>query len=300
MRRNREYDSFEAERKIEAVKEEEDGAASEDDLPELKDDDNESVVSIDVGFSQAFTSDPYLDQEDSEDEKALEYLPDSVVKKPELDTYIKAESPLPDEVEVDLLPVKDDSDNESIVSIDRGLTQVFTSSTDCKEEGEIDEMDDQSVEEDSGVPLLSNLSASEQLLGWQALCLATDRMVGETIWECRTLLKKRPYVNIVDYIDAARIGAKIEVFSDFREFSDYTRFTEGKCIPLKYAKQDPLLASLLQVLDRNSDSGGLEAVKHASSRRHRSIKSEQSRQHGRTSGQPRRHDRSTKARINPY
>ncbi|KAL5396573.1 hypothetical protein PMIN06_005294 [Paraphaeosphaeria minitans] len=41
---------------IQSAEEEEDDAAPETDLPELKDDDNESVVSLDVGFSQEFTS----------------------------------------------------------------------------------------------------------------------------------------------------------------------------------------------------------------------------------------------------
>ena len=60
------------------------------------------------------------------------------------------------------------------------------------------------------------------------------------------LLKGKPYVNIIDYIDAARIGAKIEVFNDFEQFSHYTRTTRGKRIHLQYAKEDPLLAALLQ------------------------------------------------------
>lgn len=296
LRRQREYERLQEEQSIEVVEGKEGDAAPEDELPKPKDDDNESVVSLDVGFSQAFT---FLDQRDSEDDKGLVHPLQPVTDDIGPDICdIKEESPHPDDLEIDSLPLKDDVDNESVVSMDQGLTQAFTSSTNCNDD--IDAPD-----EEPGIPSLSELPEPELLLGWQALCQETGRTVGKTIWECRTSLKKKPYVNIIDYIDAARIGAKIELFDDFREFSIYTSTTPGKRISLKDAKEDELLAALLQRLDVGSRSSKAPRYE-GNSRQQHSGKREQRkridsfRPDGRSSGQPQRHGRSKKARANPY
>ncbi|KAF2452212.1 hypothetical protein P171DRAFT_426582 [Karstenula rhodostoma CBS 690.94] len=310
LRRQREYERPEEEQKNEAADEEGNDVAPEDELPELKDDDDESVVSLDVGFSQAFTSDPYLDRGTSEDGEVSEYPLEPVKEEAGPDTCfikeetnldicgIKEEPPLTNDFDIELLPVEDDIDNESVVSMDQGLTQAFTSFTDCGEDMDV-------PDDEPELPSLSALPEREQLLGWQALCRETGRTVGKTIWECRTSLKRKPYINIIDYIDAARIGAKIELFDDFAQFSHYTRTTPGKRINLKYAKEDELLAALLQKLD--GGSGRSKARGHeGNSRQQHSGKREPWRRNdsyrpdGRLPGQPRRHGRSTMARTNPY
>jgi hypothetical protein len=303
LRREREYERLEENLKNEEAEGEENVEALEDDLPEMNEDDNESVVSLDVGFSQAFTSDNYLDEGDTEDDKEAKEPPEPVVEETEPETRDIKEEPIIDGFEIDLLPVGDRSDNESVVSVDQGLTQAFVSSNDYDDNVEVpDDLDDENK-----ISSLSELTEHEQLLGWQALCRETGRTVGKTIWECRTSLKKKPYINIIDYIDAARVGAKIEMFDDFANFSHYTRTTPGKRVSLKYAKEDELLAALLQKLDGDSKGSNDRRPKHGgNSRQQRSGKREPWRKtdsyrpDGKSSGRPRRHGRSTMARANPY
>ncbi|KAJ4351424.1 uncharacterized protein N0V89_006766 [Didymosphaeria variabile] len=304
IRRQHEYERLEQEeRDKDAVEEEEVHRDSEDDLPELNEDDNESVVSLDVGFSQVFTSDIHVNDENSDHDEDLEDVAESVKEEVAPGKGIK-EEPIIDDVAIDLLPV-DESDNESVVSMDQGLTQVFTSSsTTCAhEECPNDSEDDR--DKQRGVTSLRELTKEEQLLGWQALCRETGRTIGKTIWECRTVLKKKPYVNIIDYIDAARVGAKIELFHDFAEFSHYTMTTPGKCIPLKDAKEDELLSALLQKVNRSVE--GPKDYKHGKSFRqhHPSIRKEWRRTetygaNGRGSEHSRTHERSRNARVRPY
>lgn len=320
--RQREYERLEGEERLENKVCKEESVEAEDDLPELKDDDDVSVASLDVGLSQAYTSDNRFDGVVDVVEEAE--VDSNYPMKVELDAVIESHIIKEEEEEVgeeaihfDITfpPVEDESDNESTVSMDQGLTQVVTSSDECIQEP-IDVKPEES--EDTRLMTLNALTEAEQLLGWQALCRETGRTIGSTIRECRALLKKKPYINIVDYIDAARIGTKIEEFDDFAKFSHYTRTTPGKRINLKYAKEDELLSALLQKLDRGFEksrqSAGNRSFRHQRSDHCTGSRKVQGnfyrsgpRPHGLRRrldppphGQPRRPERSFNARCAPY
>ena len=53
------------------------------------------------------------------------------------------------------------------------------------------------------------------------------------------------HVNIVDLIDAKRIGSRVEVFESVKALGEYTRNTL-KYFPLQEAKSDNLLSCLLR------------------------------------------------------
>ncbi|KAL1593153.1 hypothetical protein SLS60_010760 [Paraconiothyrium brasiliense] len=118
IRRQREYERLEEEKIQEDLLDEDVNRDSEGDLPELKEDDNESMVSLDVGFSQVFTSDlpVYVKVEDSEHEDDPEAAAGSVKEKIAPGSVIKQE-PIIDDIFIDLLPL-DEGDNESVVSMD--------------------------------------------------------------------------------------------------------------------------------------------------------------------------------------
>lgn len=88
-----------------------------------------------------------------------------------------------------------------------------------------------------------------ELQGFQAMCKAVGRSPGDTVKECKGILR-RTLVNIVDLIDACRMGGErvVRVWTDFEAFKAYTLDSAGgdKTIPVKVAKQDPLLRCFLQ------------------------------------------------------
>jgi hypothetical protein len=86
-----------------------------------------------------------------------------------------------------------------------------------------------------------------QLRGYQDLCHEVGIPPNDSIAECKKNLKNT-LVNIVDLIDARRMGKKVEVWDDFEAFRDYTLQDEHR-IDAREAKEDGgFLASLLQHL----------------------------------------------------
>ncbi|KAK3986017.1 hypothetical protein QBC44DRAFT_334039 [Cladorrhinum sp. PSN332] len=86
-----------------------------------------------------------------------------------------------------------------------------------------------------------------ELKGYQDLCREVGISSNDSIAECKRDLKNT-LVNIVDLIDARRMGKKVEVWDDFEAFRDYTLQDEHR-IDAREAKEDGgFLASLLQRL----------------------------------------------------
>lgn len=92
-----------------------------------------------------------------------------------------------------------------------------------------------------------------ELQGFQAMCKAVGRSPGDTVKECKGILR-RTLVNIVDLIDACRTGGErvVRPWTDFEAFKACTLNSAGgdKTIPVKVAKQDPLLRCFLQNICR--------------------------------------------------
>lgn len=86
-----------------------------------------------------------------------------------------------------------------------------------------------------------------KLKGFQRMCRAVRREPGGTLEECKMILKGT-LVNIVDLIDACRIGASLEVWTDFEEFESYT-FDGCRTIPVAQAKKHEALKCFLQVFN---------------------------------------------------
>ncbi|KAI9164021.1 hypothetical protein HJFPF1_05656 [Paramyrothecium foliicola] len=85
------------------------------------------------------------------------------------------------------------------------------------------------------------------LAGYQALCQEVGLDPGDSIIDCKRILKTK-LVNIVDLIDARRTGKKVEIWEDFEKFRKYTLKDEHR-ISVERAKEDGgYLASLLQRL----------------------------------------------------
>lgn len=88
-----------------------------------------------------------------------------------------------------------------------------------------------------------------ELQGFQAMCAAVGKSPGNTLRECKGILRQT-LVNIVDLIDACRMGGEraVKTWTDFEAFKAYTLNSAGgdKTIPVRLAKQDPLLKCFLQ------------------------------------------------------
>ncbi|KAH8901343.1 hypothetical protein GQ53DRAFT_740329 [Thozetella sp. PMI_491] len=94
---------------------------------------------------------------------------------------------------------------------------------------------------------VEELTEEDQLNGYRTLCLEVGIPPCDTILECKESLKKT-LVNIVDLIDARRMGKKVKVWHDFEAFRTYTLKDENR-ISIDEAKKDGgYLASLLQRL----------------------------------------------------
>ncbi|KAI3394135.1 hypothetical protein diail_3188 [Diaporthe ilicicola] len=86
--------------------------------------------------------------------------------------------------------------------------------------------------------------AESELLGFQAMCTAVGKQPGDTPGECKAALRAT-LVNIVDLIDARRMGQEVQVWTDFDKFCAYT-MGHDKMIPLDQAKEDELLQCFLK------------------------------------------------------
>ncbi len=86
-----------------------------------------------------------------------------------------------------------------------------------------------------------------ELKGYQNLCREVGIPSNDSIAECKRDLKNT-LVNIVDLIDARRMGKKVEVWNDFGAFRDYTLQDEHRIDAREAKKDGGFLASLLQRL----------------------------------------------------
>jgi hypothetical protein len=91
------------------------------------------------------------------------------------------------------------------------------------------------------------LTEPDKLMGFQSLCIEVGIPASESIAECREKLKST-LVNIVDLIDARRVGKKVKIWHDFEDFRRYT-LRDGYRIDVNEAKKDGgYLTCLLQRL----------------------------------------------------
>lgn len=88
--------------------------------------------------------------------------------------------------------------------------------------------------------------AEAELLGFQAMCTAVGKQPGDTLNQCKEALRAT-LVNIVDLIDAHRMGTAVHVWTDFDRFSKYT-MRDDKMMPRDEAKRDKLLKCFLKKL----------------------------------------------------
>jgi hypothetical protein len=79
------------------------------------------------------------------------------------------------------------------------------------------------------------------------MCSKVDVPPGTSITECLARLKNIN-VNIVDFIDAERMGIKVEIWDDFEAFRRYTLQPEHRINREEAKKDGGYLASLLQHL----------------------------------------------------
>ena len=85
------------------------------------------------------------------------------------------------------------------------------------------------------------------LKGYQTLCREVGIPSNDSIADCKRDLKNT-LVNIVDLIDARRVGKKVEVWVDFGAFREYTLQDEHRIDASEAKKDGGFLASLLQRL----------------------------------------------------
>jgi hypothetical protein len=87
----------------------------------------------------------------------------------------------------------------------------------------------------------------DKLKGFRNLCIEVGIPTSDFIAECKKKLKST-LVNIVDLIDARRVGKKVKIWHDFEAFRRYT-LQDRHRIDIKEAKKDGgYLACLLQRL----------------------------------------------------
>lgn len=112
-------------------------------------------------------------------------------------------------------------------------------------------------------------SAMAELMGFQAMCKDVGQQPGNTVDECKTILRAT-LVNIVDLIDTHRTGQAVQVWTDFESFREYT-MRPDKTIPLEQAKDDELLRCFLKKLGAGSgrlrDCSGRSGSKKSAKRK---------------------------------
>jgi hypothetical protein len=92
-----------------------------------------------------------------------------------------------------------------------------------------------------------NLDDDQCLEVYQAMCQKARKPVHSTINECLLELKRRPFVNLLDFIDAWRTGSGLRTFDNW---SDFVRYTRKRRIDVETAREDEFLAPLLQHLTK--------------------------------------------------
>ena len=105
----------------------------------------------------------------------------------------------------------------------------------------------QSQDDDNGETDAGFTEEDRELKGYQDLCREVGIPSQDSIAECKRHLKNT-LVNIVDLIDARRMGKKVEVWDDFEAFRDYTLQDEHRVDAREAKKDGGFLASLLQRL----------------------------------------------------
>ncbi|KAH7391715.1 hypothetical protein BKA66DRAFT_607275 [Pyrenochaeta sp. MPI-SDFR-AT-0127] len=90
------------------------------------------------------------------------------------------------------------------------------------------------------------LTEGQTLQIYQEMCRLAGKPVHNDIDSCILELKRRPFVNILDFIDTFRTGERVHTFNDWDKFVKYT--FDGRIIDVKYAKENEFLAPLLQNL----------------------------------------------------
>lgn len=96
------------------------------------------------------------------------------------------------------------------------------------------------------------LNPDQTLQIYQAMCRHTDKLVGVTIDGCLLSLKQRPWVNIIDLIDANRAKRMPTLFENWSYLRQYTLEDENR-IPLREAKENEFLSPLLQSVKRREE-----------------------------------------------
>lgn len=105
-------------------------------------------------------------------------------------------------------------------------------------------LNEQDVDEKGDV----RLDEEQYLEVYQAMCRRAGKRVRRTIDDNLLELHDKPYVNILDLIDAFRMGQKLRTFQKWRDFAAYTR--KGRKMDVLYAKENEFLAPLLQDLTK--------------------------------------------------
>lgn len=67
-----------------------------------------------------------------------------------------------------------------------------------------------------------NLMPQQTLQIYQAMCRHAGKLVGRTISGCLLSLKHRPFVNIIDLIDACRAKQELDTYNNWTAFRNYT------------------------------------------------------------------------------
>jgi hypothetical protein len=89
-----------------------------------------------------------------------------------------------------------------------------------------------------------DLEDDQTLEVFQAICRKVGKPAPPSINSCLVQLKAAPYVNILDFVDCYRTGIKIQTFTDWDKFEEYTM--AGRKMDMQMAKDNEFLAPLLQ------------------------------------------------------
>lgn len=88
------------------------------------------------------------------------------------------------------------------------------------------------------------LNGDQRMEGYRKLCKALGKAEPQSIQDGQAILKAKPWVNIINLIDAQRTGAKTRTFDNAQDFVLYTKISR-KWIDLEYAKKHEFLRALL-------------------------------------------------------
>jgi hypothetical protein len=92
------------------------------------------------------------------------------------------------------------------------------------------------------------LTDAQKLSIYQAMCKQSRKTEHSTIMGCTAELKRRPYINIYDFVDTYRTGDGMTIRS-FDDWADFRRYTmDHRRFDLNEAKRSDFLVPLLQIL----------------------------------------------------